>query len=198
MKKTLIIFAAALFAFAPVYSKSVKNESKTENQNTVKSTSNSDSSEEKSDWKEQGKNALTETGKFFKAVGSEIGESVKESYNNATEVKCYGTWVYKSEHCTNTITINEDGTMEVSKKVGFDTDYWKGTYSVKLHSIGFTITESGRKGAFKSNSDVKNAQKWYVTYFTTDDDSTIKFVSDYIPTDSDGTDFSKGVIFTKK
>ena len=190
MKKTLVIFATILLSLAPIYAKSESQSAENKDQE--------DSATEKTDWKEQGKNALTETGKFFKAVGNEIGESVKESYNNATEVKCYGTWVYKSEHCVNTITINEDGTMEFSKKSGFNNDYWKGTFRTKLRSIAFTITESGRKGAFKASSDSENTQKWYITYFTTDDENTIKFISDYIPTDTDGTDFSKGVIFTKK
>lgn len=174
MKKTLSLFLLALLTIAPFFAESNQND-------------------EASDWKEQGKKALEETGKFF----SKVGESVKEKVDEASEIKCYGKWTYKTENCTTTFICNENGTMEITKKVNGETDYWTGTYSATFKFITFTITESGRKGIFKNLKGEEKDLVWRITYFP-QDDGTIKIISSDIPTDIDKTDFGKGAIFTKK
>lgn len=146
-----------------------------------------------SGWRESGKNALEATGQFLKDVGS----TLEEKLDNATEVKCYGTWVYKTDNVTTTFICNKDGTMEISKKVYKDTDYWKGTFTAALRTLTFKITESGRKGAFLKNAKADMETSWTITYFIEEAGKSIKIYSGSIPTDIDGTDFSKGIIFTK-
>jgi len=174
MKKILCFTLTALFFVSPFFAKD-------------------DSEEINASWKESGKNALEAAGQFFKDVGS----SIEEGIENATEVKCYGTWVYKTDNVTTTIICNQDGTMEVSKKVHRDTDYWKGTFKSAIRTINFTITESGRKGAFLKAAKKDTEITWTLTYFVEEEGKSIKVYSSSIPTDIDGTDFSKGIIFTK-
>lgn len=157
----------------------------------------SDATEAWNDFKESGKKALESTSNFLKAAGADI----KESINNLKEVKCIGTWIYKGKNCTTTITINDDGTMEVEQKEGFlkSTSY-KGTYTQVLHSLNFKITEKGSKAWVVKTDDDEEASSdlWFISYATQDDSKKMKFTTTDFPQNSDKTDFSKGVIFTKK
>lgn len=173
MKKFLAILLTAMFVVTPFFAQET---------------------EETSDWKEQGKKALEETGKFFKKAG----EKAKESYENASEVTCYGTWVYKTEDSTTTIIVNDDGTMEVRRKIGTDTDYWAGFFKTNLKIITFKIAKAGRSNALKDIKSSNPEQTWRLTYSVSDDGESMKIFSTDIPKDIDGTNFAKGVIFTKK
>lgn len=171
MKKTTLIFTALLL-LSPLFAET-----------------NSES-----DWKEKGKNALEETGNFFKKAG----QSVKESIDNASEIQCYGTWYYQSDNCLTTFICRDNGTMEISKKIGAETDYWKGTYSATFKIITFTITESGRKGTFVNTKGANNNPVWHLTYSLQNDGKLLKISCGDIPTDIDGTDFSRGIFFSPK
>lgn len=165
--------------------------------------SESQISEEVSEaWSEigkQGKKLLQDAGKLIMEAGTEIGNTLKESWNSAKELKCYGTWVYKGK-TTTTITINENGTMSISQKTGLRNDVWNGTYSATqfLGSISFKITEENHKTwVINRNSDTtSNNSTWYITYVLMED-GTMKFTSFDIPADAEDTDFSTGIIFTK-
>lgn len=181
MKKLSAILLSTLFVLAPIYSQ-------------VLDTNNDSGVEDDTDWKEQGKKALDETGKFFKKAGSKI----KEEINNASEITCYGTWVYEAKGNTSTLICNEDGTMEFKRKIGAETDYWTGTFTATFKIISFTINQAGRKTIISNNKSENPNQKWKFTYAVQDDGKSLKIISSDIPTDFDGTDYSKGVIFTKK
>lgn len=170
MKKVFLIFATLLLV-NPIFA---------ENNNS------------ESDWKEKGKTALEETGNFFKKAG----QSVKESIDNASEIQCYGTWYYQSDSCLTTFICRENGTMEISKKIGTETDYWKGTYSATFKIITFNISESGRKGAFVNKKGSNNNPVWHITYSLQNDGKLLKLSCGDIPTDIDGTDFGRGIFFS--
>lgn len=148
---------------------------------------------------EQGVKALKEAGKFFKDAGTEIGNTLKDSLKDVVEVHCYGTWVYKNKRCTTIITCNENGTMEIVQKEGIDSKYWKGTFSATGRFISFFVEEKGERGMFTKNKNVQQiSEKWFLTYKVEKQNSSLKFTSNNIPSDSAGTDFSQGLIFTKK
>lgn len=182
MKKLVLVLTAVLLAAAPVAAQVVGEKN--------------DTSEAWENIKEGSKDAIKKTGNFFKAVGSDI----KEGVNNVKEVKCIGTWSYKGKNCTTIITVNEDGTMQIEQKEGFvNSTYYKGTYNQILHSLNFTIEEKGSKAWVVTSDDQSLANStWYISYAVQDDKNKMKFTTSDIPADSDGTDFSKGVIFTKK
>lgn len=173
MKKIIVLLLTALFVITPFYSAET---------------------EEDTDWKQQGKKALEETGKFLKKAG----QKAKEGIENASEITCYGRWVYQTKDSTTTLICNEDGTMEFQRKIGLDTDYWCGYFSATFKMITFRIDEAGRKGALIDNKSSTPEQTWRFTYSMQDDPNQIKIVSSDIPRGLDGTDFNKGVIFTKK
>ncbi len=182
MKKVfLVLFTTALLA-APVAAQVIGEKN--------------DTTEAWNNIKENGKDALKKTGEFFKSTG----EDIKQGLNNLKEVKCIGTWSYKGKNCTTIITINDDGTMEIEQREGFlKSNYYKGTYSQLLRSLHFTVTKKGAKGwVISADEQTINNSSWYLTYSIQDDPKKMKFTSSDIPEDSDGTDFSKGVIFTKK
>lgn len=183
MKKILILslIAFSLTSFSPVFAKDKAKEDT---------------------WKEigeQGKKALKETGKFFKEAGTEIGATVRDSVKGALEVRCYGTWTYHNKKCTTTIICNENGTMEITQKEGIESKYWKGDFSVAAKFITFYITEEGTHSKFVKAKDVQQvSKKWFLNYKLMEDEKSIKFTSNDIPSDAAGTDFSEGVVFNKK
>ncbi|MCR4743069.1 MAG: hypothetical protein K5866_09400 [Treponema sp.] len=181
MKKLSLLLLASLLILGPVYSQ------------VIDSNDNSEM-EDDTDWKEQGKKALDETGKFFKKAGNKL----KEEINNASEITCYGTWVYQTKGSTSTLICNEDGSMEFKRKIGGETDYWSGTFTATFKVISFSITSAGRKTLITNNKSENPSQTWKFTYSVQDDGNSLRVISSDIPTDFDGTDFSKGVIFTKK
>lgn len=199
MKKSIISVLVFALLISSVSAKSKKNEQNNNEDDlraestNVKYTESSEEDSEDVDWKDQGKKVLEETGKFFNSVG----ETVKEKVDQASEIKCYGTWKCESQNCTTTLKCNKDGTMEITKKVGTETDYWKGTYSATFKIITFTITASGRKGVFTNKQSDNQPQIWRFIYSVQSED-TLKVTSTDIPTDVDGNDFNKGVIFTRK
>lgn len=182
MKKYLGLFAAICLMVSPLMAQVVGEQN--------------DTTEAWNNIKANGKEALKKTGDFLKSAGS----GIKEGVNTLKEVKCIGTWVYKTKNCTTTITVNEDGTMEIEQKEGFlNSTYYRGTYTQILRSLNFTVTEKGNK-AWVVTSDEQSISNssWYINYTVQEDGKKMKFSSFEIPADSDGTDFSKGVIFTKK
>lgn len=182
MKKLILILTAVLFLAVPVAAQVVgEPNDTTEAWDTIK---------------KNGKDVLKKTGDLLKAAGSEI----KEGVNNLKEVKCIGTWSYKGKNCTTIITVNDDGTMKIEQKEGFvNSTYYTGTFTQIIHSLNFTITEKGSKSwVVKADDQQINNNTWYITYAVQEDSNKMKFTSTDIPVDSDGTDFSKGVIFTRK
>lgn len=146
--------------------------------------------------KKTGKEVLKKTETFLKAAGAEI----KEGVNNIKEVKCLGTWVYKGKNCTTTITINDDGTMEVEQREGFlKSTCYKGNYNQVIRSLNFQITEKISSSWISKNEDDDFSNVvWFISYANQDDENKMKFTTSDFPQNSDNTDFSKGVIFTKK
>lgn len=171
-------------------------------------------------WEEignQGKQLIKDVGSFFKNVGTQIGTDLEESgettgksiadagiqFGNQLKdaakelfsVKCQGTWVYKNKRTKNTLTINPDGTMELTQRTGIDIKYWQGYYSGTAHILTCDIHTEGERSFFKEKSkEVCNL--WFITYRVEDDYLII--TSNSIPTDESGTDFSTGIVFTKK
>lgn len=182
MKKIMSIILAASFIVIPVAAQVYGEKN--------------DTTEAWNDIKKGSKKALNKTGEFFKAAGADI----KEGVNNMKEVKCLGTWTYKENGNSVTITVNDDSTMMVEIKQGLlDTTYYKGTYSNVLHSLTFTITEKGSKAwVVKAEEQEITNNTWYISYAAQDDKDKMKFTSTDIPADPLNIDFSKGKIFSKK
>lgn len=182
MKKIILILSTVLLLGTPVFAQVVGEPN--------------DTSEAWDNIKKNSKDALKKTGNFLKAAGSDI----KEGVNNLKEVKCLGTWSYKSKNCTTIISINDNGTMRVEQKEGFvNSVYYEGTYTQILHSLNFEITEKGSKSWVVNADDQKlNNSTWFITYSVQEDKNKMKFTTSDIPADADGTDFSKGIIFTRK
>lgn len=171
-------------------------------------------------WEEignQGKQLIKDFGSFFKNVGTQIGTDLEESGETAGKsiadasiqfgnqlkdaakelfsVKCQGTWVYKNKRTKNTLTINPDGTMELIQRTGIDVKYWQGYYSGTAHILSCDIHTEGTRSFFKEKSK-EVCDIWFITYRVEDDYLII--TSNSIPTDESGTDFSTGIVFTKK
>lgn len=145
---------------------------------------------------EQGKNALIETGKFFKSAGEEIGNQVLDALKSIPPQKCIGTWVYNGKTVKTTLFCNKDGTMEINQKSGFDTYYWKGVYTSSLNAITFSVKEKGHK-AFISKKTETLDENWLILFWVLDDGKKIKIASTHIPADKDGTTYS-GIVFEKQ
>ncbi|MDE5899078.1 MAG: hypothetical protein K2H09_07450, partial [Treponemataceae bacterium] len=137
--------------------------------------------EPEASWKEigeQGKRALEETKKFFKDAGRQVGEDVSDAGRRiggeiknslsdalweATTVRCHGTWTFVNQKIKTTISCNDDGSMEISRKNGLDTDYWTGIYSATPRRILFSVREIGHKTFFtRQKTDV--AELWTISY----------------------------------
>lgn len=181
MKKIFTIIFLIFISCVPIFSQS---------------SVESDSTDAWNDLKKTGKDVLQKTENFLKAAGAEI----KEGVDNIKKVKCLGAWVYKGKNCTTTITVNEDGTMEVEQREGFlNSVCYKGNYTQVIRSLNFQITEkiSSSWLSKKEDDDIIN-ETWFISYANQDDENKMKFTISNIPEDSDKTDFSQGVIFTKK
>lgn len=181
MKKIFtIIFLISIF-YVPIFSQNSVESETTDAWNELKKT---------------GKEVLQKTENFLKAAGAEI----KEGVNNIKEVKCLGTWVYKGKNCTTTITVNDDGTMEVEQREGFlKSTCYKGNYTQVIRSLNFQITEKITSSWLSKNEDDDFSNEfWFISYANQDDENKMKFTTSDFPQNSDKTDFSKGVIFTKK
>jgi len=182
MKKSFIAAFMVLLLGAPVFSQVLGEPN--------------DTSETWDTIKKESKEALKKTGNFLKSAGSEI----KEGINTLKEVKCIGTWVYKGKNCETEITVNDDGTMIIVQKEGFlKSTTYKGVYTQVLHTLNFDVTEKGSKSwiAKDNESNSKNTT-WFISYSVQENPKKMKFTSSDIPFDADSTDFSKGIIFTKK
>lgn len=165
----------------------------------------------------QGKQLLKDFGNFFKNAGERMGKDIEDASESAGKsisdaskqfgnqlkdaakdlfnVKCQGTWVYKNKRTKNTLTINPDGTMELLQRTGLEVKYWQGYYSGTSRILTCEIHTEGTRNFFKEKSkEVCNL--WFITYKVEDDYLIIN--SNSIPTDEAGTDFSTGIVFTKK
>ena len=145
---------------------------------------------------EQGKNALIETGKFFKSAGEAIGNQVLDALKSIPPQNCVGVWTYNGKSVKTTLSCNEDGTMEINQKSGFDTDYWKGVYTSNLNTITFSVKEKGHK-AFISKKTETLDENWLILFLVLDDGQKLKITSTNIPADKDGTKYS-GIVFEKQ
>ena len=195
-KKIIVLFlvcAVLSFGFCQDDEAISENAEQLDEQNSTEQTTPEDA------WREigeQGKNALIETGKFFKAAGEEIGNQVLDALKSVPPQKCMGTWVYKGETVKTTLACNEDGTMEISQKAGFDTDYWKGVYTSTLNTITFSVKERGHK-AFVSKKPENFNENWIIFFWVLEDGKKIKIASTNIPADKDGTKYS-GIVFERQ
>ncbi len=152
------------------------------------------------DWNQvgqSGKEALKQTGNFFKTLGNKIGNDVHNAVEDAKEVKCAGTWYFNNKNTI--IKINDDFTMEITQKESSDTHFYRGTYTNALNILKFTITEEGTKSwkAVKSENTTQKPKKWTITY-SVQDDGSVMFMSSSIPKDIDGNSFTNGQLFTAK
>lgn len=164
----------------------------------------------------QGKQLLKDFGNFFKNAGERMGKDIEDASESAGKsisdaskqfgnqlkdaakdlfnVKCQGTWVYKSKRTKTTIFVNEDGTMEITQRTGLDVNYWKGHYSGTAHFLTFDIYMKGKKSFFSDKSK-ESYETWYITYTVEGESMTVS--SNDIPADESGTDFAEEVVFTK-
>ena len=151
MKKIIAIsILVAAIASASVYAKKSKNDS---------------------EWQEigeQGKKALTETGKFFSDAGKKI-------YEEAT---------------TPTVECRQNGSMTVTQKTNGKNAKWSGTFTATSHTITFKITDVGGRAGESTGT-------WILTYNLQEGGKAIKIQSINLPNDGDGTNFKLGALFTK-
>ena len=82
---------------------------------------------------EQGKKALSETGKFFSDAGKKI-------YEEATTPECYGKWICKNGKSRTTVECKQNGSMTVTQKSGGKNAKWSGTFTATSHTITFKIS----------------------------------------------------------
>lgn len=196
MKKILFIFLS-VFLLNNIFCQVKDAESSKESINTESINTESIKAQGKRLLKDAGsllKNIGEATSKQLYETGKQIGEQLKETSKEVMSVKCVGNWYYKSAKTKTMLSINEDGTMEIKQRTGLDTKYWKGVYIGTSYMLTFSITEEGRKEVFKNNSTNVN-KTWLISYNV--DEEKMKVSSISIPDDESGTDFSKGVIFTK-
>ena len=201
MKRKTIFFVFALICFAFAVPTFAKEEKSLQEENQI-------SSEEQA-LSESWKNTLNDTGRYLKKKSKNAGEKLEqagkqlksdlqESLKSFKEVKCKGTWVHQGESIKTVIEINDDGTMQISRKKGLEVEYFKGTYSGNSFSISFYGTEVGHKNFFKKDSK-KYSYDCFITYSILDDSATqARFIIRGIGPDADLLNLGNGVIFLKK
>ena len=132
---------------------------------------------------EQGKKALTETGKFFSDAGKKI-------YEEATTPECYGKWICKNGKSRTTVECKQNGSMTITQKTKGKTAKWSGTFTATSHTITFKITSVGGRAGESTGT-------WILTYNLQEGGKAIKIQSLNLPNDGDGTNFKLGALFTK-
>ena len=194
MKKLIFIVPLASFLAASTFAQNVSDE------NDFSADNAADNASIERMWEEigqQGMKALQEAGKFFKDAGVGIGSTVKEGVKTVVSPeKCYGEWIYKDEDSKTVLSCNPDGTMSIEQKKGFETQYWKGVYTVTLNTITFAVKETGKKSFFSSKSEAAD-ENWFLLYTISEDNSSMKIICPKIPVSKDGTKSSGGILFTK-
>lgn len=200
MKNFILILSIFIFFNFNFYSQNsaIQDEQDFETEDFLEQELEQAESDFEKSWKEFGessKKALKESGKYLKNLGTDIGNSFKESTKNLFLQKYYGTWVYRGKTTTTTIEINSNGTMTISRIQGRTTTYWSGVYTSTLSAINFSIKEYGKK-TFWSDKTSQVDEKWYM-FYSADKKDELKITSHDIPQDKDETDFSKGITFSK-
>lgn len=194
MKKLIFIIPLAGFLTVSAFAQNASDE------NDFSADNAADAASIERMWEEigqQGMKALQEAGKFLKDAGTGIGSTVKEGVKTViSPEKCYGEWMYKGETTKTVISCNPDGTMSIEQKSGFETQYWKGVYTVTLSTITFAVKETGTKGFFSSKSEAAD-ENWFLLYTLSEDTAAMKIICPKIPSGKDGTKFSGGILFTK-
>ena len=132
---------------------------------------------------EQGKKALSETGKFFSETGKKV-------YDEVTTPECYGTWTCKNGKSKTVITCKQNGNMTITQKTKSKNAKWSGTFTATSHTITFKITSVGGKAGESTGT-------WIMTYALQKDGKSIYIQSLNLPNDTDGTNFKTGAIFTR-
>ncbi len=173
---------------------SVSAQEKTDNQETQKKSSSEA-------WKsigQDGEKLLKDTGKFFKNITKQAGESIKSGVNELTTIQCKGKWYYLTKNNVKTrIVVADDGTFTLIQKKGFESNWVDGVCTGTAHILNVRITNIGKK-SFLKKEEKKMDANLLVTYSVSKDKNSCNFALSGINRLLDETDFTKGIDFVRE
>ena len=179
MKKTIALLVAMILATSALTA---------ETETTTTTTTTEESSGQKL------KDAFSD---FVTDISTTATSTVKKKQITSKLKNYVGTWTFANGKDSTVIVINSDITMTVTQSDGKTKTIWSGSCTAATSSE-FTFTAAKKETIADSDSKAeKVTAAWALKYKKVETDE-LKIVSDDLPNDTNGYDFSNATLFLRK